>query len=118
MIKDRLLELPNEIENKRSTLLAMQTHLRTVKEKLQMWEITELSNISNEVDDKGKTKFSNDTKRKAELQKRIDESENYAEIEKMKKELEGKVDILNIQLDKLLNEQLNLRAICRLEGQD
>ncbi len=116
MIKERLLALPGEIENKRSTLLAMQTHLRNEKEKLQMWELTELANISNELDENGKVKYSNDTKRKAELQHRVDISEEYAEIEKNKTKLEGKVDILNIQLETLLNEQGNLRAICRLEG--
>ncbi len=118
MIKERLLDLPNEIENKKTTLLAMQTHLRNEKEKLQMWELTELANISNELDENGKAKYSNDTKRKAELQRRIDISEEYAGIEELVKKLEGKVDILNIQLEKLLNEQGNLRAICRLEGRE
>lgn len=118
MIKERLLDLPNEIENKKTTLLAMQTHLRNEKEKLQMWELTELASISSEVDENGKAKYSNDTKRKAELQRRIDISEEYADIEELVKKLEGKVDILNIQLEKLLNEQGNLRAICRLEGRE
>ena len=79
MIKDRLLNLPGEIEELKLGLFQKQEKASTIKEKLKMWELVEMDYISNELDEKGKAKFSNDTKRQAELQRRKDESEDYFE---------------------------------------
>lgn len=116
MLKERLLNLPNEIEELKIEILTKQEKVSTIKDKLKMWELTEMSYIANEVDDNGKPKYSNDVKRNAELQHRKDQSEDYLEHENALRALEREVAVQNIFLDKLYNEQGNLRAICRLEG--
>lgn len=117
MLRDRLLSLPSEIEKSKIDLLDKQESLRVAKELLKYWEISELSRISEELDDKGKPKYSNETKRQAELQHRMSSSEAYEEMERKANILDREVAVLNIKIDKLYNEQGNLRAICRLEGQ-
>lgn len=116
MIKERLLSLPVEIETLKMDLLNKQENLRIAREQLKSWELVEMSYISNELDDNGKAKYSNDTKRQAELQHRKDSSTDYMEYEYKAKELDREVAIANIKLDRLTNEQGNLRAICRLVG--
>lgn len=117
-IKERLLSLPSEIEELKLNLIEKQNNLQMLQEKMKFWSLYELDLISNEVDEKGKPKYSNDTKRQAELQRRKDESDEYGALEIEAEKLEKEVAILNIKLDKLYNEQSNLRAICRLEGRD
>ena len=115
-IKERLLKLPEEIEAKKFEVMAKQKDLATCREQLRFWELYELSSISNEIDDNGKPKYSNDTKRQAELQHRKDQSEDFGAMEDTVKKLDLEVSVLNIKLDTLSNEQSNLRAICRLES--
>jgi hypothetical protein len=114
MIKDRLLELPESIEKIRTEILNKQQGLEDIKVKIKNWELMETIEIANEVDDKGKAVYSNDTKRQAELQYRKNESEIYNNYFKISKELEKEMAVLEIKLDKMFNEQGNLRAICRL----
>lgn len=116
MIKERLLNLPSEIERAKKVLLDKQNELLRVKSNIKNFELVEMANISNMADEKGKAIFSNETKRQAELQRIKETSEDFAELERVAKDLEVEVALLNIQLEKLLNEQSNLRAICRLEG--
>jgi hypothetical protein len=114
MIKDRLLSLPNEIEITRTEVLNKQQGLEEIRLKIKNWELMETIEIANEVDDKGKVVYSNDTKRQAELQYRKSESAIYNNYFKISKELEKEVAALEIKLDKMFNEQGNLRAVCRL----
>lgn len=118
MIKERLLALPSEIEELKLKILNTQEGHLIARQKLKFWELSELARISNEVDDKGKPIYSNETKRQAELQYRKDTSEEFGIMEEEAQKLEKEVALLNIKLDKLFNEQSNLRAICRLEGRD
>ncbi len=117
MIKDRLLNLPNEIEEKKLELFNKTQGLEDIKARIKTWELMEIVDISNEVDEKGKAVYSNDTKRQAELQERKDNSDVYKNYTDIAKSLEIEIANINIKLDKLFNEQSNLRAICRLEGQ-
>lgn len=114
MIKDRLLELPNEIEKVRTEILNKHQGLEDIKARIKIWELMETIEIANEVDDKGKAIYSNDTKRQAELQYRRNKSEIYNNYLKISKELEKEVAVLEIKLDKMFNEQGSLGAICRL----
>lgn len=116
MIKERLLALPNEIETLKKKILKLQEDIANIKELMNQWELVEIEEIANTVDDKGKPVFSNDTKRKAELERRKLNDERYDSWAKTLKQLEHEIAELNIALDKLYNEQSNLRAICRLEG--
>jgi len=70
MIKERLLALPNEIAEIKMEVLKKQEQAAEIRELMNQWELAEVDEIANAVDDKGKPVFSNDAKRKAELEKR------------------------------------------------
>lgn len=116
MIEKRLLELPDEIEKLRLNLLDIENGLLNNKEEIRKWELLQLDEIANEKDEKGKAVYSNDMKRKAELERRKTSDKDYIETEKIINCLEREIEIKKIKLDKLYSEQGNLRAICKLEG--
>ncbi|WP_353096187.1 hypothetical protein [Tissierella praeacuta] len=116
MIKDRLFSLPNEIENKKVKILNEREELENDREKLKLWEIDKIESINDAVDDNGKALYSNDTKRKIALENMKLEDNDYLELSEKLQSRTYHVARLEIQLDKLYNEQSNLRAICRLEG--
>ena len=115
MIKDRLLQLPDEIKEMKIELINADNRLEHYSEEVKKWELQELDLIANAVDENGKTIYSNDTKRKAELERRK-ENEDYQRLLKALDEARLEKDLIHIELDRLYNEQSNLRAICRLEG--
>lgn len=116
MIKDRLLNLPNEIFEKKCHLIDKQQELEDIKMELKIWEMKEMNTITNLIDEKGKPYYSNAEKRAVALQDAKDKSDFYDSKSIKAKILEKEIAVINIQLDKLFNEQGNLRAICRLEG--
>ena len=116
MIKERLQELPDLIAEKKYELLILQEQLADLQEDMSKWELIQMDDINNAVDDKGKPIFSNDVKRKAELEKRKQVDERYTKWANGTKELNRDITRKNIVLEKLYNTQSNLRAICRLEG--
>ena len=115
MIKDRLLKLPDEIKEMKIELINADKRLEHYNEEVKKWELRELDLIANEIDEDGKAKYSNDTKRKAELERRK-EGEDYQRLLKALNDARLEKDLIYIELDRLYNEQSNLRAICRLEG--
>ena len=116
MIKERLQELPDLIAEKKYELLILQEQLADLQEDMSKWELIQMDEINNAVDDKGKPLYSNDAKRKAELEKRKQTDERYTKWANDTKELNKYITRKNIVLEKLYNTQSNLRAICRLEG--
>lgn len=116
MIKEKLLDLPNEIKELRIEVLKEEKKIVSYRLELERWELMELDEIANEKDESGKVIYSNDMKRRAELERRKKINENYVEVEKMIDDLEYEIEMKKIELDKLYNEQKNLRAICQLEG--
>lgn len=115
MIKDRLLKLPDEIKEMKIELINADKRLEHYIEEVKKWELMELDLIANEVNEDGKVIYSNDTKRKAELERRK-EGEDYQRLLKALDDARLEKDLIYIELDRLYNEQSNLRAICRLEG--
>lgn len=116
MIKERLLSLPDEIKELRLSILNKENDLLDSEEEKKTWELMQLDDIASEKDENGKNVYSNDTKRKAELERRKTASEKYMEVEIKIDDLRHEIEIKKIELDKLYSEQKNLRAICRLEG--
>lgn len=116
MIKERLLSLPNEIEKLKIEILEERELLENRKEQLKLWEIDTIEAINDAVDGNGKSIYSNDSKRKIALENAKLEDDDYLELNKKLQASTSQVARLEIQLDKLYNEQSNLRAICRLEG--
>lgn len=117
LVKD-LLELPERIWQEKKSLLVLMNKLEDKEAEIKVWEIVETNKINNEVDAEGKLVYSSDVKRKAELEKRKLEDKNYnillEEINSRKIEIELK----KIYIEKLSNEQKNLRALCLIEGDD
>mgnify|MGYP001221695862 CR=1 FL=1 len=118
MIRQRLMELPNEIAQLKLEILQMQERAADIKEQLQLWELAQIDDIANAQDEKGKPVYSNEAKRKAELEKRKQGDSKYQGQAEELKELEHEIQVKNIYLEKLYNEQSNLRSICRLEGSE
>jgi len=116
MIKERLQELPDLIAEKKYELLILQEQLADLQEDMSKWELIQMDEINNAVDDKGKPLYSNDAKRKAELEKRKQTDEWYTNRAKEARELNREIARKNIIIEQLYNTQSNLRAICRLEG--
>lgn len=116
MIKERLLELPDLIAEKKHELLILQEQIADLQEDMSKWELIQTDDINNTVDDKGKPLYSNDAKRKAELEKRKQADEWYTNRTKEARELNREIARKNIIVEQLYNIQSNLRAICRLEG--
>ena len=116
MIKERLQELPDLIAEKKYELLILQEQLADLQEDMSKWELIQMDEINNAVDDKGKPLYSNDAKRKAELEKRKQTDEWYKNRAKEARELNREIARKNIIIEQLYNIQSNLRAICRLEG--
>lgn len=117
MIKERLLSLPDDIEEMRIEQINADKRLQHYVEEVSKWELQELDLIANAVDENEKAIYSNDTKRKAELERRK-ENEDYQGLLEAMDEAKLEKELMAIRLDKLYNEQSNLRAICRLEGQE
>lgn len=118
MIKEKLLELPHDISKLRLEMIEAENKQEKVRENIRVWEAREIIAISNEVDEKGKAVHSNEAKRKAALEEAKNDSEEYIELQKALNKAEIEVKLMQIQLDRLYNEQSNLRAICRLEGRE
>ena len=115
MIKDRLLKLPDEIKEMKIELINADNRLEHYSGEVGKWELQELDSISKEVGRDGKAIYSNDTKRKAELERRK-EKKDYQQLLEALDDARLERDLIHIELDRLYNEQGNLRAICRLEG--
>lgn len=73
---------------------------------------SELKNeISNEVDEDGKKKYSNETLRKAEFEQRSKTDEEYSKLDEKAKEIEKELNLKNIEISYLENRQKNIRVL-------
>lgn len=114
MIKEKLLGLPMTIAKLRLRIIELENELLNKEGEKDKWEILQLDEIARATDEDGKVIFTNDTKRKAELERRKENDLEYRKTVKLIEHLKYNITVENIELDKLYNEQKNLRAICRL----
>lgn len=113
-IKQELLNLPSRIACIENQLLEKQLASEDIAAWLKLWELEQIDQINNATDDSGKPLFSNDAKRRAELERRKQASSEYQEKETEKAILDVSIKQIEIDLKKQYNIQANLRAICRL----
>ena len=117
-MKERLMQLPEEIAQKRVILLNLNEEIEALKATHKQWEADLTIIISNEVDDKGKPLHSNAEKRQAELINRIRGNSHMKSVADAMKQKTMMYEIEKIELEKLQNTQSNLRAITRLGGEE
>jgi hypothetical protein len=115
MVKKCLETVYAEIKNLRDTLLLNRVELDDYKEKIKLWELTESDDIANALDDNNKPLYSNDAKRKAELERRK-QCPEYVKMQKTVRDMQLKYDQRVIELQFLLDKQENARALARMEG--
>lgn len=117
LVKD-LLELPLRISNEKKDLLILMNDLEIKEAFIKTWEVVESNKINNEVDKEGKLIYSSDVKRKAELEKRKLENEDYKNLLNEINDYKMKIEFKKIYIERLINEQKNYRALCLIEGDD
>lgn len=118
MIKDKLLKLHTEIKEVRIKLLDAQEQYELNLEYLRKWELKSMETIANATDTAGKPLYSNEVKRQAALEAEKEQSEEYGLANDKKKALSRTINEMQIEISCLSDEQSNLRAICRLGGEE
>ena len=115
-IKDILTKIHEDIKNQRKKLLYMKNKIEEQQEIIKLWELEQITDIANTVDEKGKLVFSNETKRQAELERRKKEDHKYQNMQKELKAQKFEYDMAVIMLQGMLDKQENARALARIEG--
>ena len=115
-IKDVLTKIHEDIQNQRKRLLYMKNKIEEQQEIIKIWELEQISDIADAVNENGKPIYSNETKRQAELERRKKEDPKYQEMQKELKSAKFEYDMGVIMLQGMLDEQENARALARIEG--
>jgi len=66
-IKDVLMKIHEDIQNQRKRLLYMKNKIEEQQEIIKIWELEQISDIADAVNENGKPVFSNETKRQPSL---------------------------------------------------
>lgn len=118
LIKTRLLSLPREIADVRDGILTQHNSLADLNEQKRKWEVEQSGKIANAVGEDGKSLYSNDVKRQAALAEIKEKNTDYIQLDITIKNVTDTIKKQEIQLERLCNEQSNLRAICRLGSEE
>lgn len=113
-IKKMLMNLPGTIKNIRLEILDVNQDIAKLQKQIKEWELKQKSAIASEVDSNGKSIYSNDAKRQGKLLEVKETDASYLHWNKLIDALSEKVKRLEINLDCLVNQQSNLRSICRI----
>jgi len=115
-IKDVLTKIHEDIQNQREKLLYAKQKIEEQQEMLKIWELEQITDIADAVNENGKPLYSNETKRAAELERRKKESQEYQNALRELKEQKMEYDLQVIVLQGMLDKQENARALARIEG--
>jgi hypothetical protein len=115
MLNACLETIHSEIKSLRDALLLNRMELDNYKEKVKLWELTEIDDIANAVDENNKPLYSNDAKRKAELERRK-QCPEYTNMQKTVRDMQLEYDKRVIELQYLLDRQDNARALAQMRG--
>jgi hypothetical protein len=108
-----LSELPLQIKEEETKLMNLSLKKIEFKRAIEHWENKEMIKIS-EAKEEGKSKFSNETLRKAELSKRKQESETYQHLSSSLLDIEKEEKQLQIEFNYLDRKFKALRKIADL----
>lgn len=117
MMKDMLMNLPEEITSKRFALVDKSLSIEEITTSIKEWEAEQMEDITNAMKD-GKPAFSNVEKRAAELARKKKELPWMVDLEKQLAELKSSYEVDRIYLQYSIDVQENYRAIARLGGGD
>jgi hypothetical protein len=81
-IKKILVEFPLKIKSLEENMLSDAIEIETIKVKISTMELEIAGIVANEIDETGKAKYSNEMKRKAETDKRLNANDKYIELTK------------------------------------
>lgn len=116
-MRDTLLSIHHEIRDQRILVLQISERMESIREHLKSWEMLQTANIANATDESGKPLYSNDAKRKAELDQRKKDSDEYFRMNCELKSLKSSYDHAVIGLQWLIDKQENSRILVSvLEG--
>ena len=115
-IKDVLTKIHEDIKNQRKKMLYMKQKIEEQQEILKIWELEQITDIADAVNENGKPLYSNETKRAAELERRKKEDPKYQEMQRELKAAKFEYDLGVIILQSMIDQQENARALARIEG--
>jgi chromosome segregation ATPase len=108
---DRLDQLPAQIAEVSTQLMELQQKSQDLKNEQVDLELQIKMNILTEVDDNGKKVYSNAESRDAALSERAKAHPQLCEIAASLGDLDKQIQMIKINLEKLANEQRNIRSI-------
>ena len=115
-IKDVLTKIHEDIQNQRKSLLYAKQKIEEQQEMLKIWELEQITDIADAVNENGKPLYSNETKRAAELERRKKESQEYQNALRELKEHKMEYDLQVIVLQGMLDKQENARHLPESRG--
>lgn len=115
-IKDILSNIHEEIQDCRRQILYKRNKIEEMQEILKIWELEQIADIADAVNENGKPVFSNETKRQAELERRKKDNKEYQKMANELKSQKLEYDISVIVLQGMLDKQENARALARMEA--
>lgn len=108
---NELLSIPNDISEIQKKLIGKTLALEEINEAISNMEGSIKYDISTEVDESGKKKFSNQDLRDAEFNSRVENHTELNEFYENKKDIQYEINDLKIKFEYLSNRQRNLRTI-------
>lgn len=117
-IEDKLVALPQEIEQQQRDILDLTNSRLESEEQKSRLEMQIYVEVSEEVDDSGKKKYSNETTRKAETNQRLESMGEYTDLENVSKTAKNSIDEKKIVLERQLNEFSAYKALARMRGME
>ena len=109
LLEKILEENPQKIEKLRSNILKLQQQKLEIEEKIRLWKNEKNEIILND------SSLKNDKMRNLALENFKNSSEDYKKLEIDLKTNKLKIDKNVIKLQKLIDEQENARAFCKIK---
>jgi len=108
----QLKELPVDIESKENEILIRKNDLEELKTSISYYELQINSKVEEEAENN--KDLSNSTKRKAEVNRRLANSETYKQLKETLKDKSITFDVLKLRLDRLKREFRGAESLSRL----
>jgi hypothetical protein len=112
MMKETLDNIRKQIMEKELSIIRYSVNIEKVKKDLELIELKVLNEITQEVDDKGKAIFTNETKRKSELYKRLDEDGEYVKFDVDLRKYKSYIATLIVEIQDLKYQFKTYEILC------